>query len=98
MQSLVLVWKGSYGSSPARTLGADARITLPLEDWYSGSIFHVFTEFCENRLKSPSSLALRTKTIFANRKHFLFYPGIVVGRIIILSVHFIKVSCTGQVL
>lgn len=97
MQTLVLVLKGSYGSSMARTLSVDVMITLSLKIDIQEA-FHVFTQFCENRLKPPSSLALRTKNIFANRKHFLFCTGIGVDTIIILSVHLIKVSCTGQVL
>lgn len=85
MQTLVLVLKGSYGSSMARTLSVDVMITLSLKIDIQEA-FHVFTQFCENR--PPSSLALRTKNIFANRKHFLFCTDIGVDTIIILSVHF----------
>lgn len=98
MQTLVLVLKGSYGSSMARTLSVDVMITLSLKIDIREAFSTSSHSFCENRLKPPSSLDLRTKNIFANRKHFLFCTGVGVDTIIILSVHLIKVSCTGQVL
>lgn len=71
MQTLVLVLKGSYGSSMARTLSVDVMITLSLKIDIQEA-FHVFTQFCENRLKPPSSLALRTKKYLCQQKTFSF--------------------------